>query len=41
MRIDKTRIQENNEKDLKSHLEKFDFMSNLLEREGNNVPKIN
>ena len=40
MRIDKTRIQENNAKGLKTHLEKFDFLSNQLERDGNNVSCI-
>ncbi|MEG3658422.1 TIM barrel protein [Arenibacter palladensis] len=40
MRIDKERIQEKNQKDLKSHQEKFDFLANVLVKEGCNVQDI-
>ncbi len=40
MRIDKERIQEKNQKDLKSHQEKFDFLSNVLVKDGCNVHDI-
>ncbi len=40
MRIDKEILQEKNQKDLKSHQEKFDFLSNVLVKDGCNVPDI-
>tara|TARA_R110000796_G_scaffold64623_2_gene149723 strand:+ start:13840 stop:15120 length:1281 start_codon:yes stop_codon:yes gene_type:complete len=40
MRIDKERIQEKNQKDLKPHQEKFDFLSNYLLKDGHDVVEI-
>ncbi|WP_076547234.1 sugar isomerase [Maribacter ulvicola] len=40
MRIDKDRIQDKNQKDLKSHQESFDFLSNRLEKNNCNVNDI-
>lgn len=40
MGLDKSRIQESNQKELKSHQEKFDFLSDCLLREGGDVVEI-
>jgi len=40
MEIEKDRIQEENNKNLKLHQEKFDFLGNILEKDGCNVQDI-
>ena len=39
MTIDIDQLQENNQKDLKFHQEKYDFLANTLERNGYDAKK--